>query len=205
MDLNKIWKQYIKDSGTDFVYLIDASTLKTDAVGGYTCVVLFGKILSKEYINAIKFGQKPKRQEFFITERKMDALAIEFANRLETEGYKSTSKIKFGLLPHKTVALKAGLGFIGKNNLLVNEQYGCAIVLGKILTTAPFKTVKGVSPKNPQCNNCTICIEKCPTKALNGKTWNITVTREEMLVRKRCNCCLLCMVYCPYTVKYAKE
>jgi epoxyqueuosine reductase QueG len=200
-----VWEQYIKDNGTDFVYFINTSTLQMDAVDEYSCVILFGKILSKEYINTIIIGQKPKRHEFNITERKMDALAVKLADRLQIDGYKSIAKLKSGQLPHKTVALRAGLGFIGKNNLLVNDQYGSAIVLGKTLTTAPFKTIKSVSPKKPECGNCMICADKCETKALQGKTWDITITRKEMLVIKLCNCCLNCMVYCPYTVKYAKS
>jgi len=135
----------------------------------------------------------------------MDALAIKFVNNLKVDGYKSISKIKFGLLPHKTVALRAGLGFIGKNNLLINDLFGCAMVLGKVITTAPFITIKSVSPMKPKCGNCKICVDKCPTKALHGKTWNIKITRDEMLVRKLCNCCLMGMVWCPYTIKYAKD
>ena len=204
MKLNGIWEQYLKDNGADFVYFIDASAFPTDVVSGYACVVLFGKILSKEYINTLKANQKPKQQEFSNTERKMDALAEKLVNRLETEGHKSISKFKFARLPHKTVALRAGLGFIGKNNLLINEQYGCALVLGKVLTTAPFVTTKSVSPKKPKCGDCKVCVDVCPTKALHGKTWDITTTRDEIMVRKLCCCCLKCMIWCPYTEKYAK-
>lgn len=204
MKLNDIWKQYLKDNGVDFVNFINASTFPTDVVNGYNCVVLFGKVLSKEYINALKAGKKPKRQEFSATERKMDTLAEKLANRLNIEGYKSISKLKFALLPHKTVALRAGLGFIGKNNLLINDKYGCALVLGKVLTKTPFVTTKSVSPKKPQCGNCNVCVDVCPTKALYGKTWNITTTRDEIMVRKLCNCCLKCMIWCPYTEKYVE-
>jgi len=203
MKLNGIWKQYLKDNGADFVYFIDASTFPKDVVNGYACIVLFGKVLSKEYIKTLKAAQKPKQQEFFNTEWKMDALADKLVNRLETEGYKSISKFKFARLPHKTVALRAGLGFIGKNNMLINDKYGCAFVLGKVLTTTPFITAKSVSPKKPECGDCKVCVDVCPPKALHGKTWSITTTRDEIMVRKLCCCCLKCMVWCPYTEKYA--
>jgi epoxyqueuosine reductase QueG len=205
MKLNEICKKYLEDNGADFVYFVDASAFPTDVVKEYACVVLFGKALSKDYINALKEGQKPKRQEFSNTEHKMDALAEKLVDRLETEGYKSISKLKFACLPHKTVALRAGLGFIGKNNLLINEQYGCALVLGKVLTAAPFETIKGVPPKKPKCSKCKICVDVCPTKALYGKTWSITTTRDEILARKLCCCCLKCMIWCPYTEKYANK
>lgn len=114
MKLNEIWEQHIKDSGADFVYFVDISMLPADITEEYSYAILFGKALSKEYISTLRAGQEPKRKEVFNVEHKMDALAAKIADRLETEGYKSIAKLKFGRLPHKTVALRSGLGFIGK-------------------------------------------------------------------------------------------
>ena len=202
MSLNEIWEKYIKSKGADFVYFVDASALPTDATDGYSCAVLFGKALSKEYINTLRANEKPKTKEVINTERNMDTLAEKLATQLEIEGYKSIAKLKFGCLPHKTVALTTGLGFIGKNNLLVTDQYGCAVMFGKVLTIAPFATMNTV-PMEPQCGDCNICVNVCPTKALHGKTWSVTTTRDEIMVRKLCTLCLKCMLWCPYTEKYA--
>ena len=201
--LNEIWEPHIKSKGADFVYFVDTSVLPEDTTDGYSCVVLFGKALSKEYINALRAGEKPKMKEVLNTERKMDTLAVKVADLLEAEGYNSIGKLKFGHLPHKTVALNAGLGFIGKNNLLINEQYGCAVMFGKVLTAAPFVTMSKV-PIEPQCGDCSICVDVCSTKALRGTTWNVTTKRDEMMVRKLCTLCLKCMLWCPYTEKYAR-
>ena len=201
--LNEIWEQHLKNKGADFVCFVDASVLPADAVDGYSCVVFFGKALSREYINALRADEKPKTKEVINTERKMDTLAVKLANQLESEGYDSIAKLKFGRLPHKTVALNAGLGFIGKNNLLVTYRYGCAVLFGKVLTTAPFATMS-VLPMAPQCGGCTGCVDACPTKALHGKTWSVATTRDEIMVRKLCTLCLKCMLWCPYTEKYAK-
>ena len=203
MELNEYWEWYIKDKGADFVCFVDASSFLSGAVDGYTCVILFGKAISREYINAHKAGQKPKRKEVINSERKMDSLANKIADQLEEEGYKSITKLKFRVLPHKTVALKAGLGFIGKNNLLVTDQFGCAVMLGKVLTTAPFVTMSKV-PKEPQCNDCSICVDVCSTKSLLGKTWSVTTKRDEIMVRSLCSLCHKCMIWCPYTERYAK-
>jgi len=108
--LNEIWEQHIKSNGADFVYFVDASALPADAIDGYSCVILFGKALSKEYISTLRAGGEPKTKEVINTERKMDTLAVRIASRLEAEGYNSIVKLKFGRLPHKTVALNAGLG-----------------------------------------------------------------------------------------------
>ena len=202
LSFNETWEQHIKSRGADFVYFVDASVLPTDAVEGYSCVILFGKALSKDYINAIRANEKPKTREVLNTERRMDALAEKVSKLMETEGYNSIAKLKFGCLPHKTVALNAGLGFIGKNNLLVTKQYGCAVLFGKVLTTAPFKTMSK-PPIKPQCGDCNICVDVCLPKSLHGTIWNATIKREDMMVRKLCNLCLKCMLWCPYTEKYA--
>ncbi len=203
MDLNEIWEKRIRDNGVDFVYFVDASALPVEVAQGYHCAILFGKALSKEYIRDLRANQKPKRKEVFNTEHKMDALAVKLADQLESEGYRSIAKFKAGMLPHKTVALRAGLGFIGKNNLLITEEYGCAVMFGKVLTTAPFSTINK-TPKDPHCGECSICVDMCPGKALYGKSWTVTTKREEIIVRKLCSLCLQCMIWCPYTENYVK-
>ncbi len=203
MSLNEQWEQRIKDSGADFVHFVDISGLPEDMVDGYSCAVLFGKALSWEYVRTIQAGLEPKHKEMNNTERKMDTLAMKVAGWLEAEGYQSIARLKPGRLPHKTVALRAGLGFIGKNNLLVTSRYGCALILGKVLTMAPFDARHEVT-KEPQCGDCNICVDVCPTKALLGKPWTVATTREEIMVRKLCILCLKCMACCPYTKESAK-
>lgn len=201
MALNRLWAQRLKDSGVDFIYFIDTSVLPAEVVEGYSCAILFGKALSKEYLSTMRAGRAPKKKEVLNTEHKMDALAIKIAAQLEAEGYNSIGKLKTGLLPHKTVALRAGLGFIGKNNLLVTPEYGCGQMLGKVLTTAPFVT-KSEPVELPRCGNCNICVNICSTGALLGKAWSVTTTREEIMTRKLCTLCLKCMVHCPHTEAY---
>ena len=203
MNLNEEWVLNIKNKGVDFVYFVDISTFSTADINEYTCAILFGKGLSKKYIKALRAGENPKPHEVHTIEHKMERLAVKFAEQLEKQGYKSTSKVKFGRLSHKTVALRAGLGFIGKNNLLVNKHYGCALMFGKVLTTAPFVTINK-TPKNPQCGDCSICVDICPTKSLLGKIWDVKTTRDEIMVRKLCAVCAKCMIWCPYTDAYVK-
>ena len=202
-DINSKWEQIIKDKGADFVYFVDITMFPKEVTGEYKCAILFGKSLSKEYIRDIKAGVEPKHKEIFNTEQKMDALALKVAEMLEAEGYKSVGKLKTGLLPHKSVALRVGIGFIGKNNLLVTPEYGCAQMLGKVLTTAPFVTTYHESIA-PQCGDCNICVDVCPNNALLGTTWDINKKREDIITRKLCTLCVKCMANCPFTQKYIK-
>ena len=201
IELNELWEQRIKQGGADFVRFVDISEFPEEITGGCKCAVLFGKALSKEYIADMKAEIPPKHKEVFNTETKMDSLAVKIASELEAQGYKAVGKLKTGLLPHKTVALRAGMGFIGKNNLLVTPEYGCALMMGKVLTNAPFAVIRE-EPKAPKCGSCDVCQKICPNGALLGKTWDITLKREDIITRKLCTLCLKCMANCPYTVKY---
>jgi epoxyqueuosine reductase len=65
----------------------------------------------------------------------------------------------------KGFAWSGGIGFIGKNNMLIIPGYGSYFFLAEILTTTPLKQSK-VEPMEIQCGNCTRCIDACPTGAL---------------------------------------
>jgi epoxyqueuosine reductase len=65
----------------------------------------------------------------------------------------------------KSIAWQSGLGFIGKNTLLVIPGYGSYLFLVEILTTAPLQCPI-VEPMPDQCGACSLCREACPTGAL---------------------------------------
>lgn len=68
-----------------------------------------------------------------------------------------------GHLSHKHVARAAGLGWMGRNNLLVNEQFGSRIRLVTILTEIPLVIN---SPSIKDCGSCLDCLPVCPTGAI---------------------------------------
>jgi epoxyqueuosine reductase QueG len=56
-------------------------------------------------------------------------------------------------------------------------------MLGKVLTTAPFAATSE-TPKEPECGDCSICVDVCPTNALHGRTWSAMTTLNEIMTRK---------------------
>ncbi|MEJ2723918.1 MAG: tRNA epoxyqueuosine(34) reductase QueG [Deltaproteobacteria bacterium] len=68
-------------------------------------------------------------------------------------------------LLERSLALAAGLGFIGKNNMMILPGHGSYVYLAEILTTAPLP-FEIVEPMDNQCGPCTRCIDACPTGAL---------------------------------------
>lgn len=70
-----------------------------------------------------------------------------------------------GELIDVAVAQRAGLGFIGKNGLLITKEFGSYVYLGEIITNIPFEED---TPMTSLCGECTKCIDQCPTSALLG-------------------------------------
>lgn len=72
-----------------------------------------------------------------------------------------------GILSLKHAAVRAGLGKMGKNTLLINEQFGNMLWLGAVLLD---KQLEADTPAEYQtCSpNCRICLDACPVNALDG-------------------------------------
>jgi epoxyqueuosine reductase len=64
----------------------------------------------------------------------------------------------------REAAARSGVGFYGKNTLLITRRHGSWVVLGTLITTAQ---VESTPPLDAGCGTCTLCIDACPTDALN--------------------------------------
>lgn len=63
----------------------------------------------------------------------------------------------------RAIAEKAGLGWIGKNTMLINKKAGSWFFLGEIYANIPLPVDE---PDTPHCGSCHACIDICPTKAI---------------------------------------
>jgi epoxyqueuosine reductase len=86
---------------------------------------------------------------------------------------------------HKMAATRAGLGWIGKTDLLISEKFGPRFRMASVLTSYKFEKT-GNPVTESRCGSCSICVDKCPAKAANGKLWNITVDRDEFYDAQKC-------------------
>ena len=59
-------------------------------------------------------------------------------------------------LAERALAVRAGLGFIGKNHMLINPEFGCQIFLGEIITNLKLETDVQIAA---DCSSCHKCID----------------------------------------------
>lgn len=88
------------------------------------------------------------------------------AARLEDEGWRARVLVDDNALVDRAAAVRAGLGWYGKNaNVLLPDQ-GSWFVLGSVLTDAPIAPLAPVRPVADGCGTCRRCMADCPTGAL---------------------------------------
>lgn len=91
-------------------------------------------------------------------------------------------------LPERYIAALAGVGFIGKNNLLITKEYGSYVFLGEIITDLEIYEEDKVSFDEifnfKDCGECEICYRECPTKSINRNTKNPNICLSYLTQKK---------------------
>lgn len=121
----------------------------------------------------------------------------------------------YNLFSHKVAATCAGLGWIGKNGLIINSRYGSKLSWATVLTDAPFEPDTPVTKS--QCGDCDLCVTYCPSGAVTGGVWSRGEPLQQMVRYEKCRSlkgarlhfkdkpnCGLCITICPYSRKRRK-
>ncbi len=174
-----ITKRFCRGLGVDLFGVADISWIKDDfalskkVLEKFDQAICLGVRLSAGILEEIT--QAPTRLYFHhyrTVNVFLDQLALGVCNWIQAKGYLAipipASQIldwqnQKAHLSHKKLGVLAGLGWIGRNNLLVNKELGSQFRLGSILTDMPLKADK---PLKQDCGDCRICIALCPCAAI---------------------------------------
>jgi len=85
-------------------------------------------------------------------------------------------------ISHKMVATRAGLGWIGKTDLLISQAFGPRLRLVTILLKQD-PGIDAIPIERSKCGNCNICVLKCPANAANGILWDVNTHRDTFLTQ----------------------
>ena len=220
----------LQRSGADIVGIADLNEIPADVRDGFPFGVSIAVALNPQIISEIKDG--PNRQYYAEYDRAnhlLDSLGHYAVGFLEEQGHRAgwlaatnigiDSETLSTCLPHKTVATRAGLGWIGKCALLVTEEFGSAIRITSVLTDAKLPVGEVIDAS--QCGECRTCVDVCPGQAPSGREWEIGLHRDsffdpfacrrtarEWAIRRKGihdNICGMCIAACPWTQKYINK
>lgn len=217
---------YLKSLGASLVGFADLSRVNINEYNNMKYGIAFAIKLKPKVIKGIHNGPTEEYlEEYNRLNRELDNIAMSCVQYIKKQGYKALGQTSTYVtsdddlstaLPHKTVATRAGLGWIGKNALLVTKEYGSAIRLCSVLTDMPLITNEPINES--RCGNCRSCEVSCPAKAIKGSLWDVNVKREDLIdpftCRKKARAllkekvgvemslCGKCIEVCPYTKKY---
>lgn len=146
--------------------------------------------------------------------RKLEQLAVEMKKNFDFE---YAACVDTTPLVDREICKSAGIGHYGKNNLLINENYGSFMNLGYLLTDLEIQCEK--NPAVDICKDCTICIRSCPNNAILGSGMldatrcvsALTQTKKYIPVDYRKNMknqiygCDVCQIVCPKNKKVLEK
>jgi len=226
MNLSTELRKHLLEKGATEVGFADITnfTPKDKLNTGVVFYITYPKDIIRNMKNA------PTREyvdELVSLNTRLDALGMICEEFLMDKGYNAYAQTKKRLgtdfgefnsfeLPHKTIATKAGLGWIGKSALFTTKDYGSALRLSSVLTDAPLDIGKPVLKS--RCGKCTECMDACLGGAISGREWNYTIKRNDFYDDKKCEkyalkisqenlgkpdtVCGKCIYACPHTQKY---
>lgn len=200
--IRELLKYHLTPADQYIFGMADLSGLVDRKFGKYTTGISIGRRLDDRIVDGIENGPTLEylehytkvNKELYKTARQVkdllrgkgiDAILIKptvSTGSKEFEKCMSTLTVE---LSHKMVATRAGLGWIGKTDLLVTREFGPRLRFVSLLTDhKPEGAIRPVDQS--RCGSCTICVDQCPAKAANGLSWNIHLHRDSFFDAHKC-------------------
>lgn len=159
------------------------NSILTDITGKYSRAVVCGLRLQQTALHEIKDRPTPIYfHNYRQTNYQLDRLAWELADMIQEKGFEAlavpASQIikrnpMCGHVSHKELGRLAGIGFIGKNNLLIHPEYGAQMRYVSVLTSALLEPDQPYSGE--KCGTCDACRKACPANAIEHTRENFNL------------------------------
>jgi epoxyqueuosine reductase QueG len=228
MTIEERIKQIINNENGYIMGFADLSNLVDRKYKGYNYAIVIGKKLDDTIIDAVESGPTAEYHDLYKqTNNDLSMLIHKIADELKQmnistivieptvsddeldDEYYQTLRIDFS---HKMAATRAGLGWIGKTALFISKKFGPRLRLATILTNHPLPD-SNEPIEESRCGKCLLCVDLCPARAANGKSWNIDIDRDEFYnpfkcrekcrelswenMRQHASICGICVSVCP--------
>ncbi len=154
----------------------DSFLLRPETVRGFDRALSLGLRLSDSVLDDLVDKPTPLYfHHYRQANNALDRAALALSAAIQDRGFKAlaiaASQIidwdrQLGHVPHKKVGALAGLGWIGRNNLLVSPAAGARFRLVTVLTDLPLETDR---PLDFGCGTCRACTEVCPAGAIHER------------------------------------
>ena len=142
----------------------------------YTCAICFGLVISKNVLETISNGPTLFYQHHYRQiNYRLDMIAYLLAREIEGKGFKALPFAASQMVDwqnqkahvsHKRMGEIAGIGWIGRNNLLVHPVFGAQVRYNTVLTDMPLEAGE---PLETGCGSCTACMQACPAEAIKAE------------------------------------
>ncbi len=228
MNFDEIIYSAIPNPDPYLVGYADMENLLARVYRPFRYAVVVGRRLEDDIIDSVHAGPTPQYSAMYHqVNRELSDVVTAMAKALSNEGIHSlpisptvsdseltkdflqTLRLDFS---HKMVATRAGIGWIGKTDLLISLKFGPRLRLASILVDYAIPN-PGTPIVDNSCGHCDACVRACPAQAATGMGWRAGIDRDEFfnafkcrekcreLSQKRLNerisLCGICVSVCP--------
>ncbi|MHB9155820.1 MAG: hypothetical protein ACYC5N_09055 [Endomicrobiales bacterium] len=189
--------------------LRDGFLIPAEVAAKFDLAVSLGLRLSKSVLETVE--NAPNQLYYFHYQRAnilLDQTALKVMAFVQSRGFDAfpvpASQVmdwekQLGTVSHREIARRAGLGWYGKNNLLVNERFGSQVRYASVLTNMPLPAAQ---PVPGRCGACRACLDRCPAGAIkeNGfdrEACHLKLKEFTKIQRIGQMICGVCLKACP--------
>ena len=173
-------RKALGDMGADVMGFADVArydreivALGEDVSKKYPIAISFGLLVSKGVLETLIDGPTSLYLHHYRqVNYRLDMIAYLLAGQIEARGHRALPlaasqmvdwQRQLGHISHKHVGVAAGIGWIGRNNLLVHPRFGARVRYNTVLTDMALVTGE---PLSGGCGVCTACASSCPAQAI---------------------------------------